>query len=312
MAFRYLDPRNDIVFKRIFGEHEAILRSFLNALLPLPDDGQIVSLEYLPAEQVPELPLFKNTIVDVCCKDQQGRQFIVEMQMNWTNAFLQRVLFNASKAYVRQLDRAERYEVLQPVIGLSILDDVFRPETEQFYHHYQLAEETQPESVIEGIKLVFIELPKFHADAPQGLKRRLAVAWLRFLKETGDVDTPEEATTLEREIAAASPELQEAVTLAAEAGFTPGQLAAYDKYWDAIRSERTLIEGKTEEARAEGKAEGLAEGEAVGLEKGRAEGRTEGRAEGLAEGRDLERSALIKKLMGRGMSEAEARALVDS
>ena len=31
---RYLDPRNDLVFKRIFGEHPQILRSFLNALLP--------------------------------------------------------------------------------------------------------------------------------------------------------------------------------------------------------------------------------------------------------------------------------------
>ena len=36
MGVRYLDPRNDIVFKRVFGEHAGILRSFLNALLPLP------------------------------------------------------------------------------------------------------------------------------------------------------------------------------------------------------------------------------------------------------------------------------------
>lgn len=299
MAVRYLDPRNDIVFKRIFGEHASILRSFLNALLPLPDDGQIVSLEYLPAEQVPELPLFKNTIVDVRCKDQRGRQFIVEMQMNWTNAFLQRVLFNASKAYVRQLDRAQRYESLQPVIGLSLLDDVFRPATEQFYHHYQLAEQTQPESVIQGITLVFIELPKFQADAAPKLKRRLAVAWLRFLKETGDVDTPEEAVALERDIASASPEINEAVNLAAEAGFTPGQLEAYDRYWDAVRTERTLIEGKTAEARAEGHAEGRAEGESLGLEQGRAEGRAE------------ERLALVRKLMAKGMSEKEALAMLD-
>lgn len=95
MSRRYLDPKNDIVFKRIFGEHPNILRSFLNALLPLPENGQIVSLEYLPAEQVPQLPLLKHSIVDVRCVDQIGRQFIVEMQMNWTSAFLQRVLFNA-------------------------------------------------------------------------------------------------------------------------------------------------------------------------------------------------------------------------
>lgn len=29
MARRYLDPRNDLVFKRIFGEHPHILLSFL-------------------------------------------------------------------------------------------------------------------------------------------------------------------------------------------------------------------------------------------------------------------------------------------
>ena len=264
MATRYLDPRNDIVFKRIFGEHANILRSFLNALLPLPDDNKIVSLEYLTPEQVPELPLFKHTIVDVRCKDQSGRQFIVEMQMNWTNAFLQRVLFNASKAYVRQLERAERYEGLQPVIGLSLLDDVFRPETDQFYHHYQMVAAGQPEAIIEGIQLVFIELPKFK---PEALQEKLRVAWLRFLRETGDVDTAEEATILDLEVASVAPEIQEAVTLTREAAFTPGELEAYDRYWDAVRTERTLIEGKSAEASAKARAEALVEGEARGLTK---------------------------------------------
>ncbi len=291
MAVRYLDPRNDVVFKRIFGEHEGILRSFLNALLPLPDDGQIVSLEYLPAEQVPELPLFKNTIVDVRCKDEKGRQFIVEMQMNWTNAFLQRVLFNASKAYVRQLERAERYELLQPVIGLSLLDDIFRSDTEQFYHHYQLAEESQPNAVIEGIKLVFIELPKFKAEK---LERKLAVAWLRFLRETGDVNTASEAEAFDREISSAAPEIQEAVTLTREAAFSPGELEAYDRYWDGVRTERTLLAGKTAEAEAKGREAGRAEGEAVGIQRGR----------------ELARRELLDKLMVNGMSEDEARSLL--
>ena len=41
MPTRYLDPRVDIAFKRVFGEHAHLLRSLLNALLPLPEDGQI-------------------------------------------------------------------------------------------------------------------------------------------------------------------------------------------------------------------------------------------------------------------------------
>ncbi len=68
MVSRYLDPKIDLAFKRLFGQHADLLKSFLNAVLPWPDDGLIESLEYLTPEQVPELPgLFTNSIVDVKC-----------------------------------------------------------------------------------------------------------------------------------------------------------------------------------------------------------------------------------------------------
>ena len=51
-------------------------------------------------------PLRKDSIVDVRCVDGRGRQFLVEMQMMWTPEYKQRVLFNASKAYVSQLDKS--------------------------------------------------------------------------------------------------------------------------------------------------------------------------------------------------------------
>jgi predicted transposase/invertase (TIGR01784 family) len=82
MYTRYVDPKNDLAFKRVFGERADLLMSFLNALLPLPQGEPIESLEYLTSEQVPELPgLMKNSIVDVKCRDVKGRTFIVEMQM---------------------------------------------------------------------------------------------------------------------------------------------------------------------------------------------------------------------------------------
>jgi hypothetical protein len=56
---RYLDPKNDLTFKKIFGQHPHLLKSFLNALMPLKQGQQIVSLEYLPAELVPEIPVTK-------------------------------------------------------------------------------------------------------------------------------------------------------------------------------------------------------------------------------------------------------------
>ena len=98
---RYLDPKADLTFKKIFGEHKDLLISLLNALLPLADDEQIESVEYLSPELVPETYVGKNSIVDVRCRDVKGRQFIVEMQMLWTEAFKQRVLFTAPVAKVQ-------------------------------------------------------------------------------------------------------------------------------------------------------------------------------------------------------------------
>lgn len=118
---KYLDPKADLTFKKIFAGHPDLLISLLNALLPLKRNLQIKSIEYLPTELVPVDPLHKDTIVDVRCRDVEGRQFVVEMQMAWTDAFKQRVLFNASKAYVSQAEMGCKYEDLQPVYSLKIV-----------------------------------------------------------------------------------------------------------------------------------------------------------------------------------------------
>ncbi|MDR2835977.1 MAG: Rpn family recombination-promoting nuclease/putative transposase, partial [Bacteroidales bacterium] len=55
----YLDPKNDLVFKRVIGEHPDLLISFLNALMPLEKGNIIESVEYLTPELVPENPLKK-------------------------------------------------------------------------------------------------------------------------------------------------------------------------------------------------------------------------------------------------------------
>ena len=261
---RFLDPRTDIVFKRIFGEHPEILCEFLNGMLPFEDDSEfIVSLEYLPGEQVPDIPLFKNSIVNVRCKDATGRQFIVEMQMAWTNAFLQRVLFNASKAYVRQLEKGENYEALCPVYGLSLLDDTFDKDSEGYYHDYRIVEVGRPEKVLEGLRLVFIELPKYRENSPKEA-RKLRWAWLKFLKEAGDAGKQGHPTAEEfREQVGITEPLRQAMAISEECGFDLAQMARYEAFWDTVSRERTLMSGKF----AEGRAEGEAAGEARGLIK---------------------------------------------
>ena len=49
---RYLNPKADLTFKRVFGEHPDLVMSLLNALLPLAPGEEITDIEYLPSEMV--------------------------------------------------------------------------------------------------------------------------------------------------------------------------------------------------------------------------------------------------------------------
>ena len=133
---KYLNPKADLTFKKVFSEHPDLVISFLNALLPFKDaDEEITWVEYLNPELIQFNPFSWDNIVDVRCRDHMGRQFIVEMQMMWTSAYKQRVLFNASKAYVSQLDKGGDYEILQSVYSLNLVNDTFS-ESEEFYHDF--------------------------------------------------------------------------------------------------------------------------------------------------------------------------------
>ena len=241
---KYLDPKNDLTFNKVFGKHPDLLISLLNALLPLSDDEQIESVEYLPNELVPELYKRKNTIVDVLCQDVCGRKFCVEMQMEWTTAFKQRVLFNASKLYVAQAKESQTYEQLQPVYSLNLVNDIFEPGVPEFIHNYQIVHDKYSDKIIKGLHFTFIELPKF--TPKNTLEKRMAVLWLRFLTEI------DRTTHKAPEALLQDPQINKALEEVEISAFTDEELRSYDKIWDIIRTEKTLQDGKYEKGLAEG------------------------------------------------------------
>jgi predicted transposase/invertase (TIGR01784 family) len=286
---RYLDPKNDLTFKRIFGEHPDLLIGFLNAVMPFSSGRLIREVAYLPAEQVPDISGKKNSLVDVKCRDESGRVFIIEMQMFWTDDFMNRLVFNAGKAYVRQLDKSKSYHLLQPVYTLAILNENFNHRTERFYHHYSIVNRENTDEVIEGLQFVLVELKKFKFE--KWSERRIAALWLRFLKE---VD--ESMTSLPPELAE-NEQIRRAAGLCEEGAFSPEELAAYEAYWDWIRTEKTVREGSLAKGRAEGEAKGRAEGmekgESIGMEKGRAERE---RLEAELKARERKETELISRI----------------
>ena len=48
-------------------------------------------------------------------------------------------------------------------------------------------------------------------------------------------------------------------------GFTDAELRAYDKFWDSVSVERTLLDDRYQKGKEEGRAEGKEEGRAEGM-----------------------------------------------
>ncbi len=277
----YLDPKADLTFKKVFGEHPDLVKSFLNALLPL-EDRVIEEIEYLPTELLSEDPLKKNSIVDVCCRDNHGRQFIVEMQMYWTKDFFQRMLFNLSKTYSRQLSPGSSYSILKPVYGLCLIND--KATDEESYYNVILPRNEAGTIAMKDIQIVSVELPKF---TPKTFaEKKMHVLWLRFLTEISD-RTTEVSSDLTQ-----NPEINKAVEIIRKSAFTEAELMGYDKFWDAVSVERTLIDNALEKGMAMGIQQGIEQGIEQGIKQGIEQGIEQGKQEGQLE----ERKQMAKNL----------------
>jgi len=241
----YLDPKNDFILRKIFGRHPHLLTSFLNATLPLPEGSFIESLEYLPVELALKSLQFNYSIVEVRCNDNHGRQFIVELLMNWTPGFMFTLQFNNSTAYIKPLAKAIKIDILLPVNSLNLVYDSFLPEKPEYYHHYQTVKYKNTSQKIEGFELVFIELLKFKAS--NIAVKNLDVLWLRFLTEI-DESTNEVSGDLLENI-----EIKEALGYLKTSTFSKAELATYEKYWDCIYVERTVISDSYDKGLAKGK-----------------------------------------------------------
>jgi hypothetical protein len=266
MAFA--DLKNDFVFRRIFATHPDILRGLLNDLLERRDREAIVSIEYLPSEQLPLVTGAKLSILDVRCKDRAGTTFVVEMQLIHVAGFINRVVYNACKAYADQLKAGESYTRLTDVVAISICDFELWPDAEQdkqelprvpmlsrWYmtesvsSNHKLPENKSGTNRLLQVQYAFLELPKLPKRKPD--TGALQWAWL-FVHAPELTEVPPDLPP--------GPH-REALELANEATFTRVELDAYRKVMDEIQQAREYGAAQ----RAEGEATGLARGKASAI-----------------------------------------------
>ncbi len=228
-----LDPKADLTFKKVFGEHPELVKSLLNALLPFKSkEEKITSVTYLTLGMMPKTPIRKYRVLAVGCEDAKGCQFIVEIQIIWSKEFMQRVSFADSKAYMRYPSLSDDDAFYKPVYSLNLVNEIFEPELDDYYHYYHLVHEEHTDKVIDGLHLVFVELPKFTPHT--FTEKKMQVLWLRYLTEIDEKTKEIPAELL------ANPEIAKAVSEIEESAYTEEELLGYDDFWDAVSVEKTL------------------------------------------------------------------------
>ena len=156
MHTRYIDPKVDFGFKRIFGNAD-VLVAFLNVILPTAD--RIARIEYLNTVVVGDSPASRMIIYDLRCRTEDGRTIIVEFQRLPQPYFKERSLFYAMRGFEDQVQRGDQTYELTPVYLVAIVDYKLPGDYEGYVHHFTLKNE-QGELFSPILQLFFLELPK--------------------------------------------------------------------------------------------------------------------------------------------------------
>jgi predicted transposase/invertase (TIGR01784 family) len=188
----WLKPKNDFVFKLLFGSEDEtssdLLLAFLNDVFDIPEGQSLVKVEILNPTFNKESLLDKEAILDVRARVLGFGYINVEIQLSNQKNINKRSLYYASKLYEGQLGQGGEYKELTKVVAINLLDFRFFP-SNAYQSCYGFREiQTQEAYPDDLMKLYFFEMPKFRMLDQKGMiapNDRMA-KWLRFLTNTDD------------------------------------------------------------------------------------------------------------------------------
>ena len=244
MANTYLDPRVDIVFKKLFGNQAKaeLAISLLNSVLDFTGDQEIQAVTFADPHNVPHTDWLKASIVNVRCTDKRGRHFIIELQVAPETDYFERCQYYTALALSRQLNKSANYWELEPVIFVAFLDFRFFSDERYLRSHHIMDKETH-EIALTYSRFVFVELPKFLKTIDE--VETIADKWLYFLKHASELDAiPKKMQT--------PTEMHAAFDTVNQTALSRKELTAYDAKVMRDRHARSLL--ATAESIGEGRA----------------------------------------------------------
>lgn len=253
---KFLDPKNDIAFKRVFGSenHKDILIHFINDILELKDNAQIESIEFLSPIQDPDIAYKKQSIIDVLCRDKNGVQIVVEMQVAPTKGFEKRAQYYAAKAYSRQLNSGSgedgRYENLKEVIFIAIADCIIFQDKAEYKSDHVILDKNSYEHDLRDFSFTFIELPKFNKNRVEELVS-IVEKWCYFFKYASNTSEEDLQRLIGSDLV-----IQQAYEALNQFNWNEQELIAYEQEIKRIRDNRAAFDYQYDRGKVEGIEQG--------------------------------------------------------
>jgi predicted transposase/invertase (TIGR01784 family) len=181
---KFVEVQHDTAFHKIFGNPDkpVALISFLNAVFYPDGVGSVVKVNVEHPYLYPPVPAGRTSIINLEATDDEGRVFLVEMQVADRQGFGARTYFYDRIAMARI---AEGRSMRKPACLICILDFNFTQNPNYFSIHQTMDTETG-EHLLKDTKYFFIELPKFNKREDELVS--ILDKWTYFIKNAPNLD----------------------------------------------------------------------------------------------------------------------------
>lgn len=266
-----LNPKNDVVFQKLFGnnKNKRILISLLNSIICKANNEEIVDVAVEEKKMdISAIINEKISILDIYVTTNTNAHINVEMQIINEYNMIKRSIFYWSKMYLKQIGKGEEYDYLSKTITINLINyDLF--ENERFHNTYHLYEDKSKEILTDIMEIHFIEMKKFIKINKE--KNNKLHRWLSFINNPNG----EEVT----EMSMIDDDIKEAKEILSLISGDEESRQLAEMREKAVLDRISQIEGAKRRAMAQGLKEGIEQG----IEQGKIFGRREDILDNLKE-----------------------------
>ena len=157
----FANLRTDTGFKNVFCDtrNKEVLKTLLNTFLP--PDRQIHDFAYAADRELQGITTESKVVhLDLRCVDEQGRDFIVEMQNYREEAFFKRCLFYCARVYSSKLQEGKHYKDLMPVYLVAFMTIPFEEPEFNDQDEVSCYKFYSERHSVDDISIIFVRLHK--------------------------------------------------------------------------------------------------------------------------------------------------------